>query len=233
MLGKSKDPLKALEKKLGYRFRNRELLLMALTHRSCRFENREVNVDNQRLEFLGDAVLGFVAAAYLYNEKNDEAEGGLTTLRSRVTSGKALAALAGDIGIGEYLMVGKGEERSGGRNRKSNLTDALEAILGAIYIDGGLKGVQKVFDKFFPALIGGLGDNLWAANPKGELQEYSQAKWKCSPLYRLIGESGPAHKSVFTVEVDVNGTLAGHGVGSSKQEAERNAAGMALKSIEK
>ncbi|MCK5529128.1 MAG: ribonuclease III, partial [Kiritimatiellae bacterium] len=127
----------------------------------------------------------------------------------------------------------KGEERSGGRERKSNLTDAIEAVFGAVYIDGGLKGFKKVFDKFYPALIRALGDDLWAANPKGELQEYSQARWKSSPVYRLIDESGPAHQSVFTVEVEVNGKLVGHGVGSSKQDAERNAAAMALESIEK
>ena len=228
MLGKIKNPLKELEKKLGYRFRDINLLKMALTHRSCRFENNKVDVDNQRLEFLGDAVLGFMTASYLYDENRNDAEGVLTTLRSRVTSGKALAALASDIGIGEYLFVGKGEERSGGRTRRSNLTDAIEAILGAVYIDGGLKGFKKVFNNFFPALIKALDDDLWAANPKGELQEYSQAQWKISPVYHLMDESGPAHASVFTVEVEVNGIRTGHGIGGSKQEAERRAAAMAL-----
>ena len=232
MLGKSKDPLKILQKKLGYKFRDINLLEMALTHRSCRFENKAVNVDNQRLEFLGDAVLGFMTAAYLYEENHNDAEGVLTTLRSRVTSGKALAALASDIGIGEYLLVGKGEEHSGGRTRRSNLTDAIEAILGAVYIDGGLKGFKKVFDHFFPALINSLDGDLWAANPKGKLQEYSQAQWKTSPVYHLVDEGGPAHAAVFTVEVEVNGKRVGHGIGGSKQEAERKAAAMALEEIE-
>lgn len=231
MLGKTKDPLKKLQKRLGYKFRDINLLKMALTHRSCRFENKDVNVDNQRLEFLGDAVLGFMTAAYLYEENKNDAEGVLTTLRSRVTSGKALAALATDIGVGEYIMVGKGEERSGGRTRPSSLTDALEAIFGAVYIDGGLKGFKKVFDNFFPDLINNLDGNLWAANPKGELQEYSQAQWKRSPIYHLVDESGPAHASLFTVEVEVNGKRIGHGIGGSKQEAERKAAAMALEGI--
>ena len=232
MLGKSKDPLKRLQKKLGYKFRDMALLKMALTHRSCRFENKAVNVDNQRLEFLGDAVLGFMTASYLYDENQNDAEGVLTTLRSRVTSGKALAALASDIGIGEYLLVGKGEEHSGGRTRRSNLTDAIEAILGAVYIDGGLKGFKKVFDNFFPALIDSLDSDVWASNPKGKLQEYSQAQWKISPVYHLVDESGPSHAALFTVEVEVNGKRVGHGVGGSKQEAERKAAAMALKSSE-
>ena len=232
LLGLHRDTLRKLEKTLGYRFRNRALLKMALTHRSLRFESSAIDVDNQRLEFLGDAVLGFVTAAYLYETRHDKDEGVLTALRSRVTSGKALAALARDIDIGEYLLVGKGEEHSGGRERASNLTDALEAIFGAVYIDGGIRGFDKVFARLFHPLIDELGDDVWDGNPKGRLQEHAQAEWRCSPVYRLISSQGPAHAATFTVEVEMNGRRCGRGEGRSKQEAERLAATVALEAIQ-
>jgi ribonuclease-3 len=232
LLGLNRDTLRRLEKTLGYRFRNRALLKMALTHRSQRFESAGVDVDNQRLEFLGDAVLGFVTAAYLYETRQDKDEGVLTALRSRVTSGKALATLARTIDLGTYLLVGKGEERSGGRERESNLTDALEAILGAVYLDGGTRGFDKVFARLFRPLIEGLGDDVWHGNPKGRLQEYAQAEWRSSPSYHLVSSQGPAHAATFTVEVEVNGRRCGRGEGRSKQDAERLAATVALEGIQ-
>lgn len=201
-------------------------------HRSYRFENEGIEVDNQRLEFLGDAVLGFLAAAHLYDTLRDKNEGILTALRSRITSGKALAEVAESLGLGNHLLVGKGEEGSGGRTRPSNLADAMEAVLGAVYLDSGLKGLTKVFKKIFVPLVRELSDDVWEENPKGRLQEYAQARWKKSPVYRMVKTVGPAHAAVFTVEVRINGKVWGTGIGRSKQDAERRAALAALQGFQ-
>jgi len=232
MMFRGKHPYRALEKAIGYRFRRRSLLRAALTHRSYRFESAGVASDNQRLEFLGDAVLGLLTAEYFFAVFQEEDEGVLTTLRSRVASGKALAELARRIELGAFLRVGKGEEASGGRERRSNLADALESVLGAVYLDGGMKGAEKVFTRLFVPLIESLGDDMWEGNPKGKLQELTQTRWKTSPVYRLAGKKGPAHATVFSVEVDVSGRVLGRGTGRSKQQAERQAAQEALQAIE-
>jgi len=223
-----KNPYSELEKALGYRFKKRSLLVAGLTHPSYRFENPHVADDNQRLEFLGDAVLGFLTAAHLYHAMGDKNEGVLTAVRSLVTSGKALAGLAKSIDLGSYLLVGKGEEASGGRRRQSGLADAFEAVLGAVYLDAGLKGVKKVFKKLFVRLIEEAGDDMWRGNPKGKLQEMVQARWKSNPVYNLTGQNGPPHAAIFSVEVLVGGKIVGSGTGSTKQSAECRAASAAL-----
>lgn len=225
---RKKHPYSELETALGYRFRKRALLMTGLTHPSYRFESEDLCEDNQRMEFLGDAVLGFLTAAHLYRTMGDKNEGVLTAVRSRVTSGKALARLARSIRLGEYLLVGKGEEMSGGRGRDSTLADALEAVVGASYLDTGMKGANKVFSKLFVRLIDEAGDDLWKGNPKGRLQEYVQARWKTNPAYRLTGQTGPPHATIFTVEVLVNGKVAGSGTGSTKQSSECRAAAVAM-----
>jgi len=227
-----RNPWKNLEKKIGYRFRKRRLLEAALVHRSFRFENRGITMDNQRLEFLGDAVLGFVSAAHLYKVFGDRDEGEMTAFRSRMTSGKALAALAREIELGEWLQMGKGEQRSGGHKRSSNLADALEAVIGAAYLDGGLRAVQKVFKTLFHPLLDGLSDDVWAENPKGKLQEYAQRRWKAGPKYRIVRKDGPPHASTFTVEVSVREHVYGTGKGRNKQAAETHAAEKALKHLQ-
>ncbi len=224
--------LKELEKILGYEFNDISVLKMALTHRSYRYEEPNLKVDNQRLEFLGDAVLGFVTASYLYDKNRNDNEGVLTCLRSQVTSGKALADIARKIRVGRFLLLGRGEELSGGRERSSNLADAFEAILGAVYIDGGIEGVKKVFARHFLPVMDNLDGDVLAANPKGKLQKLVQSKWKTHPVYRLVDKDGAEHAAVFTVEVDVNNKCVGHGVGRSKQAAERAAAIMALEKLE-
>ncbi|MCK5850120.1 MAG: ribonuclease III [Kiritimatiellae bacterium] len=223
-----RNPYSVLEKRLGYRFRNKNLLVAALTHRSFRFENREIDEDNQRLEFLGDAVLGYVAAGYLYEEFCDKNEGVLTSHRSRITSGKALASIAKGIGLGEYVKVGHGEEMSGGRDRASNLEDALESVIGAACLDGDIKAVQKIFKELFVPCIESLSEDVWEDNPKGKLQEHSQKLWKTSPRYRVTETEGPAHAAIFRVEVILTDGTCGRGEGSSKQAAERVAAHEAL-----
>lgn len=223
-----RNPYSALEKSIGYRFRRKRLLERALVHRSFRFENEEVVDDNQRLEFLGDAALGFAAAAHLYERFADGNEGVLTAFRSQISSGQALAAIAADINLGDHVRMGKGEERSGGRQRPSNLADCLEAIIGAAHLDGGSKAVQKVFRKLFIPLIDSLSGDVWDGNPKGKLQEHSQRAWKTGPRYRVKNTAGPAHATTFEVEVTLHDGTTATGLGSSKQQAEREAARNAL-----
>jgi len=184
------------------------------------------------MEFLGDAVLGFVAAAYLYGKYETCDEGDLTSFRSQLTNGQALAGIAHSAGIGVFIKMGKGEEHSGGRRRESNLADALEAVIGAAYLDGGLKAVQKIFDFLFVPILGKLSGDAWEGNPKGKLQEYCQRKWKCSPHYRIINKEGPAHATIFTVEVAIGDGLTGVGEGRNKQDAETKAASEVLVSLD-
>jgi len=231
LLSKAPNPYRALERRIGYRFRNRALLEEALTHRSYRFENPGVTVDNQRLEFLGDAVLGLLTAAGLFARFPDKNEGRLTELRSRLTSGKALAAYANEVGMGQYLRIGKGEERSGGRTRMSTLADAFEALIGAAYVDGGARACRKIFDTLFGPALANLTDQAWLDNPKGKLQEYCQRRWKINPHYRTIRREGPPHATVFTAEVTVPGGISVIGRGVNKQEAETEAAAAALRKL--
>lgn len=231
MFGRSKNPYRDVEKDIGYAFRNRQLLATALTHRSFRFENQGIEFDNQRLEFLGDAVLGLVAAAHLYEKFGDADEGTLTHLRSSIASGKALARVARRIRLGERLMLGKGEEQSGGRHRDSNLADVLESVVGAVYVDGGFKAADRVIRKLVMPELDADRENVWDQNPKGKLQEIAQRQWHCSPHYRIAGERGPSHSRLFTVEVLLNGVPMGRGRGASKREAETRAAISAIEKL--
>jgi ribonuclease-3 len=214
-----------LEKRIQYRFRDKALLETALTHPSFRYEDAETELDNQRLEFLGDAVLGLLAADVL-TEKNPLAnEGELTRLKSAITSGSALASAARVLGLGEYLRLGKGESTSGGADRDSNLEDALEALLGAVWLDGGLKTARKFFERnIFQCLENG---SPALENPKGMLQEYAQKKGYAVPEYKILDASGPDHARHYLVEVTVS-TYAYRGEGSSRREAEKNAAQKAV-----
>jgi len=232
MVVRRRSPYRALEKSIGYAFRKRKLLETALTHRSFRFENQDVEADNQRLEFLGDAVLGFLTAAYLYRRFGEYHEGHLTTFRSQTNSGRALAKLARSIDLGEHLRMGKGEERSGGRKRPSTLADAFEAVLGAVYLDGGIRGAEKMFKKLLVPLLKALSEDTWADNPKGKLQELSQRRWKAAPRYEVVKRDGPPHASIFTVAVLIGGKRRGRGRGKNKQDAEARAAADALKKLE-
>ena len=211
---------RALEKRIGYRFKDQELLESALTHRSYRFENEDIYMDNQRLEFLGDAVLDMLTAAHLYERYPDDDEGVLTSFRSQVTSGKALADLGASLDLGDFLLMGKGEGSSGGRNRASNLADAIEAVFGAAFLDGGIKAASKMFQRTMVPCIDSLSGDVWADNPKGKLQELSQRKLRTSPVYRIISRKGPAHASVFTVEVSLSNGMACRGDGPNKRDAE-------------
>jgi ribonuclease-3 len=219
--------LSELQKKLKYRFRNKDLLRTALTHSSYANEHRKNGLfSNERLEFLGDSILGLAVAELIYKHKSTIAEGQMTKLRSELVCEKSLVALAKSLQLGDYLMLGRGEERGGGRKRPSILADAVEAIIAAIYLDRGYKHVMNfVKDKFFSSkeVI-----NLETTDYKTSLQEYAQTKPNRTLSYHIVDESGPDHSKLFTVEVRLNGKRLASGTGKSKKEAEQAAAMSAL-----
>ncbi len=230
-LRKKPHSLCTLEERIGYTFRDPEFLRTALTHPSCRDCNCEGDSDNQRLEFLGDAVLGFLVAANLYRRHQEHPEGVLTCIRSRVTNGRMLGRIAAGIGLGEFIRMARGEIRMGGRKRLSTLADALESVFGAAYLDGGMPAVECIFQRLIgPSLCDSYHD-LWAENPKGKLQCLSQRVYRQDPVYRVCGQDGVRHEPVFTVEVLLRNEVVGNGNGSSKRQAQFAAARMALKTL--
>ncbi len=226
-----RSPYKDLEKRLGYRFRRKHHLETALTHPSYRHEHTGIEADNQRLEFLGDAVLGMVTAEFFYREYPDRAEGDLTKIRSQVSNSKFLAHIATTIGLGEYLRLGRGELLSGGKNRPSNLTDAVEAVVGAAYLDGGLRAVAKLFKQLWMPELESVMAGIALENAKGALQEWAQIRWKVSPTYKIIAQSGPAHAREYTAAVTIRNKVWGKGRGRNKREAEMEAAREALSKV--
>ncbi len=217
-----------LETRLGYKFRNPLLLAESLTHPSLAYETQKPHFDNQRLEFLGDAVLQLVLTSHLYNMFPGLAEGDLTKLRARLVSKEALHKFAKNINLGDYVMLGKGEEKSGGRARASTLADAFEALLGAIYLDSGFAAVEKIILRITRDDITSIVERPDDRNPKGKLQETLQAIVAESPVYNVVSEEGPDHSKQFVVEVSWQGKVVGSGVGSNKKEAEAAAARKAL-----
>lgn len=217
-----------LEERIRYKFRNSLLLAEALTHPSLGHETQRYHFDNQRLEFLGDAVLQLIFTEHLFRLFPSYSEGQLTKLRSRLVSREGLKVHAVKIGLGNYLMMGKGEETSGGRARSSALADAFEALVGAMYLDSDLATVRRfVIEEAMPD-IENLNFETLDVNPKGRLQEILQALSPISPLYHIVSESGPEHHKLFIAEVSWNGMKLGVGEGKSKKEAEKLAAEDAL-----
>jgi ribonuclease-3 len=217
----------AFEKRLGHRFRDRARLEAAWVHRSAANERR-LAANYERLEFLGDAVLGLLAAEWLYRKFPALPEGHLARLKSTVVSAAALASYARALGLGAHLVLGQGEERSGGRDKASLLADSLEAVIAAVYLDGGLRAARKVVGAFLDTATDGL--DLGANDAKSELQERIQGQGIEAPTYRVVAESGPDHAKSFTVEVLIGGEVAGRGSGRSKKTAELDAARRALES---
>ncbi len=217
-----------LEGKLGYTFQDKSLLEMALTHPSHAAETRELTEDNQRLEFLGDSVLQLLLTERLYRDFGDFAEGILTPMRSRLVSGAALAKLADSIDLGDALFLGKGEELSGGRRREKSLADAFEAVIGAIYLDGGLDSVKPVIERLFKDLLQMVAKNPTNISPKGSLQIELQALSPEGPIYSVEKEEGPDHERIFHVVVTWQGCELGRGAGLSKKAGETAAAASAL-----
>ncbi len=213
-----------LEERIGYKFRNSLLLAEALTHSSLGHETRKRHFDNQRLEFLGDAVLQLVITEHLFRRFPEFAEGQLTKLRSRIVSREGLKIHALQIGLGQYLMMGRGEETSGGRERASMLADAFEALIGAIYLDSGLDEARRVILTITEDDLAPVLEAPGEVNPKGQLQEILQAISPQSPKYRIIAQEGPEHEKEFVAEVIWEGILMGRGTGLSKKLAETAAA---------
>lgn len=217
-----------LERRIGYKFRNSLLLAEALTHPSLSFERKTFHFDNQRLEFLGDAVFQLVITHHLYRLFPGFSEGQLTKLRSRIVSREGLKQHALSLDLGQYLMLGRGEEASRGRERASTLADALEALVGAIYLDSDLETVRRFILRVADDELGELTREPAEHNPKGELQEILQALSPLSPAYEVISETGPDHQKQFVSRVLWEGKELGRGTGQSKKQAEINAAAHAL-----
>ena len=220
-----------LEEKLGYEFRDPALLENALTHSSCANESRGRLQSNERLEFLGDSILGMVVADHLYRNHPDLPEGELTRTRAALVCEDSLVEVAEALRLGEYLHLGKGEEAGGGRKRPSIQADAVEAVLAAVYLDGGIGSARKIVQQYILCReVEGLTS---PRDYKTALQELVQRESGQVLKYRLTGEEGPDHDKRFFVEVDLNGEMAGRGKGHSKKEAEQMAAKAAMAKLSK
>lgn len=219
-----------LEERIGYKFRNSLLLAEALTHASISLERKDYPFDNQRLEFLGDAVLQLVITEELFGRFPDFPEGQLTKLRTRLVSRQALREHAVELNLGEHLMMARGEEASGGRERSSTLGDAFEALVGGVYMDGGFRAAQLLILRIMARDLESLSRNPEEINPKGKLQELLQAIAPSAPTYEIFEESGPEHLKTFRCRVCWEGIVLGEGDGRNKKEAEVSAAVAALTS---
>ena len=222
--------IKDLEEAIGYRFKNITLLQNALTHSSYANERWHNSLlSNERLEFLGDSILGMVVAEYLYKQFPDRPEGELTKMRADMVCESSLAAIAETIGLGKHLLLGHGEDRLGGRNRASILADAVESVIAASYLDGGMVAAEGFIRRF--VLTNVPIKRMQNTDYKTALQELVQQKKHQNLSYVLTGESGPDHDTVFCVDVLLNEKCVGTGTGSSKKRAEQAAAQSALKAL--
>ena len=231
-----RDEFRAVEEALGYRFTDPGLLEHALTHRSRAHEDASGGVrDNESLEFLGDAVLGFIISDRLFRECPDWDEGQKSKARALLVSTVALARVGEALGLGEHLLLGRGEEKTGGRRKRSLIADTFEAVVAAVYLDGGIEGAERFIERWFrPQLDAVKGGGLTAGltrDHKSALQEWVQARNKGLPRYRLVGETGPAHRRLFEIEVSVGERALARGEGRSKKEAEQQAAERALEAL--
>lgn len=217
-------------KRLAVEWRDRSLLLEALTHSSYVYENRgKVSVrSNERLEFLGDAVLELVISEHLFSVCADKPEGELTKMRAKVVCEPSLARASRELGLGQCLFMGKGEEHSGGRDRPSNLADAFEALLGALYLDQGYEVAKNFVLRELSGVISDVLHGKLERDYKTELQEYLQQRYSEAAKYYILSEEGPDHNKTFTVAVSHRGKVLGKGRGHSKKEAEQKAARVAL-----
>jgi ribonuclease-3 len=223
-------PAAELEERIGYRFSNAVLLERALTHKSYANENR-LSEHNERMEFLGDAVLSLVVSELLMGALPGSSEGDLSRLRAAVVSEPSLASVARTLGLGGYLLLGRGEEQTGGRDKDSLLADSLEALVASVYIDSGIGPAAAFVARSFEDAIRNVLTTGGVADYKTALQELSQERLKTLPEYRVLSESGPDHRKEFTVELSVRGEVYGRGTGKSKKDAEQKAAKEALERL--
>jgi ribonuclease III len=228
--------LEPLERRIGYRFRDRGMLEHALTHRSRVHEDASGGVfDNESMEFLGDSVLGFVIADMLFREFPQHNEGQKSKLKSLIVSSTSLARLAEKIHLGEYLILGRGEEKTGGRRKQALIADCYEALIAAIHLDGGIEAARAFIERQFADLIEEArrtgAHAAFTEDYKSALQEWLQAHDRGLPSYRLAAEIGPAHRKLFDVEVVVEGEAVARAEGKSKKEAAQAAAKLALERL--
>lgn len=232
MKNKKDSILNNLENKLDYKFKNKTLLKEALTHPS--FQKRglkDKTTNNQRLEFLGDSILDLIVTEKLFRKLVSFSEGRLTKIKSVLVSKDTLAKWANHLFLGKYIILGKGEDLTGGRKKSSILADSFEALLGAIYLDSGLKKAKKIISPFIKTEIELIIRGKHEEDYKTLLQENSQKEMKCLPKYCLIKEKGPDHRKIFCIEVRLKKITYGTGTGESKKEAEQDAARDALKKL--
>jgi ribonuclease-3 len=227
-------PLEVLQTRIGYRFQNLQLLIEALTHSSYAREASDHTRDNEQMEFLGDAVLSFVVSARLTETFPEIMEGRLSRARSRLVSTSHLAMVGARLELGEYLRLGRGEEKTGGRAKAALQVNAVEALLAALYRDGGLAVAGEFIQRFIlPEDLAGSADDLFSIDYKSALQEYLQAEHAAAAEYRVVDESGPEHRKTFTVEVTGGDNLVARGGGASKKAAEQQAARAVLERLGK
>lgn len=220
-----------LENEIGYVFNDKELLMQALTHSSYVNDRKmDKNLCNERLEFLGDAILEMTSSEFLYSEYPEKDEGELTKLRASLVSETPLAAVAGEIGLGEYLYLGHGEERTGGRTRYSVTSDAVEAVIGAIYLDGGIEPARAFVRKY---ILNDIENKKLFHDSKTVLQEIVQKYHKGTLTYRLVKEEGPDHDKKYGMNALIDEKIIGYGEGRTKKAAEQQAAYSAIKSLKK
>ena len=223
--------LKAVQQLLGYSFHNSELAALALTHRSFTRGDTEDSPSNERMEFLGDSVVGLVIAAQLYLDHPTVREGELTQTKARLVNEVSLASVAIDTGLAELVLLSPEEERQGGRERPSILADAYESMIAAVFLDGGFRAAREVVLRTLYARRDSILSDDSRRNFKGELLELVQGKGEGMPRYEVISEGGPDHQKVFDVRVSVGGRILGSGSGFSKKEAEQKAAAEALHNL--
>jgi ribonuclease III len=225
--------LEDFEATLGSNFNDKSLLTRALTHRSYLNENPELPyLDNERLEFLGDAILDFVAAEFLYQHFPEMSEGELTSLRAALVKGETLARFAADLGLPASVLISRGEESAGGRVRMPLLAGAFEAIIGALYLDQGFDATSRFILRFIEPESEHIHQQRLDRDPKSMLQELSQGRFQVTPLYRLVETRGPDHAKEFRVQVVLKDKIYGEGVGKSKQIAEQQAARVAVEMLQ-
>lgn len=221
--------LKQLQKKIHCKFRRLSYLHQALIHSSYVNERSKLRlVSNETLEFLGDAVLGLVITEYLYRHFPGFSEGKLSILKSMLVSEPTLAEIARHLDIGEFLFLGKGEDRDAARMRPSLLSNALEALIAALYLDGGLKAAHKFIQRVYADKFKDIPKMELGGSYKNRLQQYTQAELGCMPIYEVLSEKGPSHKKTYEIGVSFQGEIRGYGAGTSKKRAEQEAAKHAL-----
>lgn len=228
------ERMKALEQNIGYIFKNKDLINEALTHTSYSNEKKrnqpknKISKNNERLEFLGDSVLNLAVTTFLFGRLGNFTEGELSRLRSTIVCEKSLRQAADTFGLGQFILLGKGEEQTGGRSRESIIADAMEALIGAIYLDAGFEEANKFILKYMGSIIELAIEGKLFMDYKTQFQEVVQRQSDIKIEYKVIGESGPDHNKIFSVELLLNGARVSVGEGRSKKEAEQNAAKGAL-----